>query len=421
MKVLVSAYACGAGKGSEAGTGWNWAVQSALGADVWVITRANNQPGIEAYERSQGETAPAATGSGNIHWVYFDLPGWMRFYKRGRRGSRFYYHCWQAGAVLVAGRLHRQVGFDVAHHASFATYWLPTFLPLLNIPVIVGPVGGGERSPAAFRRCFGLRAELAELARLGLRALTRVNPLLRLTLGRRVLGLAATEHTAAELRMLGAPDVRVWNPPVGVTANELATLVGSDGDPGRGFRIVSIGRLVHWKGFELGLRAFARIHQQVPGARYLILGAGPVRGRLERVSRDLGLEGAVDFLGQVPRAEELSLLSGCDVLLHPSLHDPGAWVCIEAMCLAKPVVCLAGGGPEVLIGGEAGIAVAAVEPEATISALAEALVCLARDPALASQLGSAGRSRVVSRFAWDRQGERMRDLYREVVTNMARV
>ena len=76
LKVLVSAYACKSGKGSEPGAGWNYVKQIGRFHDVWVITRSSNQKFIEC-EKTEI--------SSNIHWVYFDFPVWLRSWKLGNQ------------------------------------------------------------------------------------------------------------------------------------------------------------------------------------------------------------------------------------------------------------------------------------------------------------------------------------------------
>lgn len=120
LKILVSAYACEPGKGSEPGSGWYGVKKIAPFNEVWVITRANNREAIE-------NTLPEDPMP-NIHWVYYDLPAWMRFWKKGGRGVQLYYFLWQLGLYFVAKKLHARVGFDVVHHITFATYGSRVFL-----------------------------------------------------------------------------------------------------------------------------------------------------------------------------------------------------------------------------------------------------------------------------------------------------
>ena len=142
MKLLISAYACEPGRGSEAGVGWNCVLQAARFHEVWVLTRKNNREPIE----NALQTDPLE----NVRFVYFDLPRWSRFWKRRTRGLQLYYYLWQIGAYFVARKLHRRVGFDLTHHVTFVNYWLPSLLPLLPVPFLWGPVGGGESAPVGF-------------------------------------------------------------------------------------------------------------------------------------------------------------------------------------------------------------------------------------------------------------------------------
>src|ERR1039458_2632356 len=87
LRVLLSAYACEPGRGSEPAVGWNWVPHIAKRHDVWVITRANNRSPIE---KALGKPAPE-----NVHWIYFDLPPWARFWKKRERGLHLYYWLWQ--------------------------------------------------------------------------------------------------------------------------------------------------------------------------------------------------------------------------------------------------------------------------------------------------------------------------------------
>src|SRR5271157_3778471 len=130
LKVLLSAYACEPGQGSEPGVGWNWAHEMSRWHDVWVLTRANNRPTIEQ--------TPAPVGEHRVRWVYFDLPRWARFWKRGSRGIQAYYWLWQLAAWRVGARLHREVGFDLFHHVTFGKYWVPSYLSFLPVKSILG-------------------------------------------------------------------------------------------------------------------------------------------------------------------------------------------------------------------------------------------------------------------------------------------
>ena len=239
-----------------------------------------------------------------MHWVYLDLPCWTRFWKRGSRGVRSYYVLWQLAAYFAVRKLHRRIGLDLLHHVTFGNYWMPSFLPLLPVAFIWGPVGGAESTPRTFWDSFSLRGKLYELLRDLVRTLSDLNPLVRLSARRALVVLSKSEETKRRLEALGCRRAVVCSE-VGLPADEICRLNAVPIRNDNTFRLISIGRLIHWKGFELGLRAFADFHRQFPASHYWIIGDGPERRRLERLAGKLGVAESVQFFGNLPRAQVL--------------------------------------------------------------------------------------------------------------------
>jgi len=401
MRILISAYACQPGCGSEQGVGWNRARQLARFHEVWVLTRRKNRAAIEA--------AMAREPMPNLHFLYHDLPRWAGFWKKQRRGIHLYYYLWQLTAYFVGRRLHRQVGLDQVHHVTFVNYWMPSFLALLPVPFVWGPVGGGETCPASFRPRLSWRGRVFEALRTTVQRLGERDPFVRLMARQAAMGLATTPDTAKRLLGLGCRTVRVYSE-AGLPPADIRQLGALRPAPAAPFRLVSIGNLLHLKGFEFGLRAFARLGAAFPQSEYWLMGEGPERQRLEAVAAELGIAERVRFLGRIPRAEVLDRLAVCDVLVHPSLHDSGGWVCLEAMAAGRPVICLDIGGPGVQVTAATGVKVPADSPERAVAAMADAMVLLAGDPDLRARMGQAGRQRVHRDFDWDRKGEWLAEL-----------
>lgn len=396
----MSAYACEPGTGSEPAVGWNVALELANDHDVVVLTRANNRATIQRYlESNPAERHP--------HFVYVDLPPWLRFWKRGGRGVQLYYYLWQLWAIPVARREHRRSPFDILHHVTFVRYWAPSCLAFVGAPFVWGPVGGGEDVPAELYERMPPDALRFERVRNLARWLGEHDPLVRFTARRSAVALAATDQTARRLRRIGARKIKIVSQ-VGLSNEDVAQLCGPT-KASEGFHLVSLGNLIYWKGHELALRAFARA--AVEGATYTLIGDGPERQRLEDLARELGVAEAVSITGRLPRGQALDLLLGSHALLHPSLHDSGGFACLEAMGAGKPVLCLNVGGPALIVGGDAGIAIDARDPEQVIEDLAAAIDRLVAQPGLAAAMGDAGRRRVREEFMWSRVAGRLGDEY----------
>lgn len=405
LKVLMSAYACEPNRGSEPGVGWNWVCQMSRIHDVWVITRRNNRGVIEA------ETAKAPLP--NAHFVYYDLPRWARFWKRGHRGVYFYYYLWQIGAYWQARQLHSAIAFDLTHHVTFVMYWMPSLISLLPVPFVWGPVGGGESIPEGFRSALSRKGRWTEALRSLAQMLARRDPLIRLTARRSALALATTKETELRLKQIGCQNTQICSV-MGLDGREQEELNSFRGSESATFRVATVGNLIAWKGVELGVRAFAALHGKYPDAEYWLIGDGPEKQRLHELTEELAIAHRVRFVGRLPRSLALAQLAACDVLLLPSLHDSGSCVCTEAMGLGKPVVCIDVGGPALQVTSSTGYKIPAKSPQQAIAGLADSLSNLAGDSELRRRMGESGRARVQQTLNWDAKGCEFAEIYRKL-------
>ncbi|MFM2667066.1 glycosyltransferase [Vibrio mediterranei] len=122
--VLISAYDVSPFKGSESATGWNIPYEMAKYSrndKFLVVTRENNAHDINQFCEQQSEGVPE-----NIKFIYFDLPSWARFWKRGARGAFLYYYLWQFSVAFYI--LRNNIKCDVYHSLNFHCNWCPSFL-----------------------------------------------------------------------------------------------------------------------------------------------------------------------------------------------------------------------------------------------------------------------------------------------------
>ena len=313
----------------------------------------------------------------------------------------------------MARSLHQKFDFDLLHHITYGRYWGPSFLVLLPVPFIWGPVAGGEAAPKAFLQNLSLRAKVYETLRDLAHWLGERDPFVRLTARLSALALTTTEETAQRLHQLKAKDVRMFSN-VGLPKEEVSRLITLGVSYSSPVRFMSIGRLLHWKGFHLGLEAFAIA--KIESAEYWIIGDGPERKQLEALAKKLGIANKVSFWGAIPRDELLSKVRECHVLVHPSLHDSGGWVCSEMMAAGRPVICLDLGGPAIQVTEEAGFKIPAHTPQQVVHDLAEAMFRLAKDPELQMHMGQAGQKRVSEAYSWETKGQLLAQLYEELLS-----
>ncbi|MGO1052313.1 glycosyltransferase [Crossiella sp. CA198] len=214
--------------------------------------------------------------------------------------------------------------------------------------------------------------------------------------------IATCSEEVFELVRLGVPRNRISVVPCGVDL-ELFDQLGPAAPRNHRRRIVSVGRLVPRKGFDLAISALTT----APGVELLIAG-GPAQGglaedaearRLRAHARDLGVADRVTLLGQVARKDMPHLLRSADAVVCAPWYEPFGIVPLEAMSCARPVIATAVGGlTDTVVDGVTGLLVPPRDPDA----LARAIRAVTGDPALAQRLGVAGQDRVRARYGWDR-------------------
>ena len=402
LKILISAYACRPNMGSEPGVGWNIGRVLARHHDIYILTRKNNRSAIEA--ELTNNPVP------NLNFIYIDPPPWASWLPPAQIP---HYYFWQVEAYFAVRQLLESQRFDLIHHVTYVRYSTPSFLALLPVPFVWGPVGGGEKAPDTFWQNFGTRGKVYELLRNLSHSLGEYDPFTRMTARRSVLARATTKDTALKLETLGASNTETMSA-LGLSQEEISTLSKYPFPTSSPIRFISIARLLHWKGIHLGIQAFAQIAQD-SDVEYWILGEGPERKRLEALAQALSVPQKVKFLGPLPRDQTLQKLADCHVLVHPSLHDSGGFVCLEAMAAGRAVICLDLGGPAVQVNPQAGILVSSEHPQQTINALSRAMSKLMVNHDLREQMGKVGREHVREHFSWEAKGKQLAELYSDIV------
>jgi glycosyltransferase involved in cell wall biosynthesis len=171
-------------------------------------------------------------------------------------------------------------------------------------------------------------------------------------------------------------------------------------------RLLCVGRLIPIKGHIVLLRAFAQAAKEVPGLQLDIAGRGPLEPALRALTRELGIAGAVRFLGHVTPIQ--GAIERSAIVVVPSMGEGFGMVALEAMERARPVIAAEIGGlGELVRDGETGLLVAPGEAEP----LREAIVRLAGNLELAAEMGRAGRRRALRDFLEQRCVDRTEILY----------
>ena len=238
-----------------------------------------------------------------FHPVFFQLPPVLvKTIRTTGMLHSVYYHLWQQKLLTVAAALHRRVGFDLAQHLTFGRYWSPSGVRNLGIPFVWGPVGAAEVAPRPFVAEMPWRDRRFEWVRDHVRRVAEKSRALRETARAATIGIGVTRESCAALRALGVK--RVEQLPQSALTDDAARKFEQLPPPPAGpFRAVCIGRLLHWKGFHLAIRAFDLYARQDPEAELWLLGDGPFRPELEKVATQAGARARINSwaISLIPR------------------------------------------------------------------------------------------------------------------------
>jgi glycosyltransferase involved in cell wall biosynthesis len=162
-----------------------------------------------------------------------------------------------------------------------------------------------------------------------------------------------------------------------------------------GFDIVCVGRLVPAKGQLILVRAFANLLAQGYDVRLKLVGDGEDRKHLQSLVADCGLNSAVEFKGALSHSETRLVLQQADLFVLASFAEGLPVALMEAMAMEIPCVSTyVAGIPELIRDGVDGLLV----PASSLEALTDAMKTMIDNPLLRSNLGAAGRKRVLASF-----------------------
>jgi glycosyltransferase involved in cell wall biosynthesis len=176
--------------------------------------------------------------------------------------------------------------------------------------------------------------------------------------------------------------------------------------------IGKIARLFHFKGHGDVIRAAEQLVRRHGRARFLLVGDGVLRPRLERQIAAAGLTKHFHFAGLAPPEQIPALLAAMDIVVHASLREGLARALPQALIAGKPVVSYdVDGARQVVLEGQTGFLV----PPQDVAGLVAALDRLLSDPALGVRLGAEGRRRFAEVFRHEQMTAQLRSLYQRLL------
>ena len=398
IKIFVSAYACEPGLGSEIGVGWHWVLEMSKHFELWVLTRESNRGTIEPWIAAHPEFS-------GIHFLYFDLPKWARFWKKGMRGVRTYYNIWQLCTNRIVKRTMRENGIKVFHHLTYGNVlWKVSSYGQKQF-FVWGPVGGLETIPAEYSSHYARKSRLIEWVR---RAAVKALPMnfgFKKRCRNADLILCKTEitrnHIPARQR-----DKSVLFTDVAVEKQPAATTTSNKS--GERVEFITVGRLDAWRGFDLVIEGFARTAKEHQNIHLTIVGKGADKQRLKGIAEKLGVQELVTFTGKVSMDEYYRLLAASDVVVNASLKEGAVTVSFDSMAMGKPLICLDTTGYTRYFSNDYAVVIPRTGREEVVSNLAAAMERMT-DAGERTAIGEKAKS-AGAQFTWPARGEEFKEL-----------
>lgn len=403
--ILATSYAVNPYKGSEDGMGWNGIYQIARFNNVIAITRENNRPHIERYMLENPDSVYE-----NIQFLYFDLPFWLRFWKKKGRGAMLYYWIWQR--AIPSFVLKQKVKCDIVHNLNFHNDWTPSYLYKLGLPFVWGPIGHHPLIPAQYLESYNKVYLIKD----------RLTWSVKQFFWKYSIGLKRSIASANHILCMNSSVAKViplseknYSIIPSVATEDFGYNKNTDNEK---FRLISVGRLVPLKGFDLSISAFAKFIESISEeekneCELVIVGSGPEKQFLQNLAKEKNINEYVKFNDWIERDQLLEMYNHVSVLLFPS-HEGAGMVVAEALSFGLPVVCLDNCGPGELINESCGFAVSEQDYNSTVKELSIGISNLYQSPSMLKKMSKSARKRFEQYFNWNRRGEQFQSIYQSL-------
>lgn len=388
-KLLLSAFSCDPTKGSEPSNGWNWSTGLAdRGFEVHCVTRHTSRGGIESKPKPE-----------HLHFHYIKLPlGLEKLYSASQATMYLYYILWQWFAYRKALKLHKKAKFDIAHHVTWGSLQMGSFMYKLKVPFIFGPAGGGQIAPVEFKDYFREHWSAEEKRETVSRLMLKYNPACKQMLRHAHAVLVSNKDTLEMATKNGAKNV-IFTLDAALPQSFFpqAQIVKSPGT--NSLKLLWVGRFMPRKGILLLLDVMKEL-KSYPGITLTVIGDGEMKEIFLEKLKEFGLENTVFWKGRVPFEAVREFYADNDVFFYTSLRDSCPAQLIEAMAFGMPVITINLHGQALIIENDRGIKCDCDTAAIAIQNLKEAIVKLYEDPSLVK-----AKSMAAYKFALQNQWE----------------
>lgn len=410
LKVLINAYACSPGMGSEPGMAWNWVKNLAKFCELYIITEGEFWEKIEA-------AVPTLEQGGNMHFYYNPVSDEIRKMCWNQGDWRFYkyYRQWQWKTYLMAKGICEKERIDVLHQLNMIGFREPGYLWKLSkengVPFVWGPIGGLKQFPTAYLKEAGLKMQL--FMRLKnflniwqLKHEKRVDEALKTA---KLLISSIPDSYRALKKYKGLESIVI--PETGCFLSEDISTSRFDTEE---FHIMWVGKFDFRKQLPLALQAVALAKN--PKLKLDVYGSGSVDQveMAKNIAEELGISDLVIWHGNQQNDVVMEAMRKAQLFFFTSVNEDTSTVVLEAVSNRLPVVCFDACGMSAVIGDSVGRKIALSQPSQSAHDFARILNELEGNRALLKQLSENCRQRQME-LSWEVKARKVVEEYKRIV------
>lgn len=364
LKILINAYACSPGMGSEPGLGWNWCVNLAKHCELHIITEGEFRDKIEA-------AMPTLPQAANMHFYYNPVSDKVRSMCWNQGDWRFYiyYRKWQQKTADMAREICKKEHIDILHQLNMGGFREPGYLWQVSrdtgIPFVWGPVDAKESFPMAYTDGASWKTKAFLLLK---NSITKY----QLKYGRRVhqaaatasLVLSSSSNSVNSFKKYFGIDSPLMHDTGTYPINKRVSVLQKKNT----FDIIWVGKADFRKQLGLAIRSIALTN--CPDLRFHIVGGGNM-DFYKKVADSMGVSDKCRFHGSVPHDEVLELMCQCDLFFFTSVAEATSTVIMEALQTGLPALCFDTCGMSSVINDKVGYKIPLTNPAQSAKDFAE--------------------------------------------------
>ena len=395
IKIFVSAYACEPGLGSEIGVGWHWVLEMSKYFELWVLTRESNRGTIEPWIAEHPEFS-------GIHFLYFDLPKWARFWKKGMRGVRIYYNLWQMCTNRIVKRTMLENDIRIYHLLTYGNALWPVSSYGKRQFFIWGPTSVGTYTPTDFTKYYSFFSRQKEVMQRFMKKTLFMNLGFRNRCKHADIILCKTDETIKCIPLKYRQKCIQFTD-VAVNAGNIELQFTENAKEDNTIHFFTAGTLVGWRNFDVLIEAFRIVKDTVKNTELTIVGGGKEKERLKKLSQKLGLNNCIYFTGQLKMENYLQELNKADVVVNPCFREGSVTVSFDSMSYKKPLICFDSGGYTHYFNDAYSIVLKDIKKRnVAIQKLADAMIKLS-DKGVAQEMGRLSNE-AGKLYSWENKG-----------------